>query len=229
MEKLKLRVATREVLGKKVKSLRRNGITPVHIYGPDVKSQSLQIDTHSLEDVLKRAGSTNLISLLIDDTKRSQKVMVAEVQKEAISGRLIHVDFQQIRMTQVVTVDVPLKFVGESPVANSKTVKLLKNMTSISVECMPDNIPSSISVDISELDEATSPIHAKDIQLPEEVKLITSPESLLIKVYRPRLEELEVEAVTEEVEGEVAEVAEDKTETGEGEGESKTQSQSSKP
>jgi large subunit ribosomal protein L25 len=205
MDKLKIRVNTREVLGKKVKSLRRNGITPVHIYGPDVKSQPLQIDTHSLEDVLKQAGSTSLISMLIDDAKRSRKVMVADVQRDAISDELIHVDFQQVRMTHAVTVEVPLKFVGESPAAKSTTVKLLKNMVAVSVECMPDNIPSSIDVDISHLDEANPTISVKDVDMPDGVEAVTNAESLVIKVYRPRLE-AEVEEV--EAVGEAAEMTE---------------------
>ncbi|MCD6359191.1 MAG: 50S ribosomal protein L25 [Dehalococcoidia bacterium] len=213
MDKLKIRVNTREVLGKKVKMLRRKGITPAHIYGSRVKSLPLQVDTHSLEDILRRAGSTSLISLFIDDAKRSHKVMIADVQRDAISDELIHVDFQQVRMTHAVTVEVPLRFVGESPVAKSATVKLLKNMMAVSVECMPDNIPSSIDVDISHLDEANPTICVKDVDMPDGAKAVTNAESLVIKVYKPRLEVEETEAIEGAAEVTEAEEVEQKEES----------------
>ena len=218
MDKLELQVATRQVLGKKVKSLRRNGITPVHVFGPGIKSLALQVDTPSLEGVLKRAGSTGLISLIIDESKRSRNVVAAVVQRKAVTSELLHVDFLQVRMKEAITVEIPLKFVGESPVAKSKIAKLLKSMTSVSVECMPSNIPSSIEVDISQLDESSEPIFVKDLKLVEGVKLLTNPDGLVANVYRPRLEVEEevVEEVAEEVAvAEPAEVVEGEKKEGE--------------
>lgn len=188
MDKLELHAATRQVLGKKVKVLRRNGITPAHIFGHGVESLPLQIDAHSLEGVLRRAGSTHLVSLTIDGAKRPRNVVVAEVQRRSISGELLHVAFYQVRMEEAITVEVPLNFVGESPVAKSKMAELLKSVTSVSVECMPGNIPTGIEVDISHLEEVGDSIYVRDVKVPEGVRLLANPDELIVRVYRPRAE-----------------------------------------
>jgi len=111
---------TREIRGKKVKTLRRQGITPVHVFGHGIEPEALQCDTIDLQKVLAQAGSTGIVGLKIDKSRKKRNVMIREVQKEPRSGQLLHVDFYQIRMEEKLKVDVPIILTGEAPALKLK-------------------------------------------------------------------------------------------------------------
>ena len=115
MEQIELEVATREILGKKVRFLRRQGTTPVHLFGHGIESEALQCDTARLQRVLAQAGRTKLVGLRLDKAEMLKSVLVREVQKNTRTGDLLHVDFYQVRMAEAVRVDVPIVLVGEAP------------------------------------------------------------------------------------------------------------------
>ncbi len=191
MEKLALHTTTRKVLGKKVKALRRNGITPIHVFGHGIDSLALQADTPEIEKLLRRAGATHLIALSVDKIKEKHNVMISSVQRHSVSGNLIHVDFHQIQMGERIIVSVPLHFMGDSPVAKSKSVILLRNISSIRIECLPDDIPLNIPVDITNLANVGDSIFVKELKIPGNVTLLEDPEELVIRVYRPKAEVVE--------------------------------------
>jgi len=120
MEQIELQVTNREILGKKVRFLRRQGITPIHLFGHDVESMALQCDTPQLKQVLAQAGKTSLISLRLDTAKKPRNVVTREVQRDPQTGALLHADFYQVRMAEKIKVDVPIVLVGEAPALKSK-------------------------------------------------------------------------------------------------------------
>ena len=192
MENLALHATTRKVLGKKVKTLRLNNITPIHVFGRGITSLSLQAETPAVEKLLKQAGATHLIALAVDKHKESHNVMISKIQRHSVSGRLIHVDFHQVIMSEMITVSVPLRFTGDSPAARSKSVSLMRNTSAIRVQCLPGDIPLNIPVDITRLANAGDSIFVKELKIPENINVLEDPEELVIRVYRPRVE---VEAV----------------------------------
>ena len=97
MDQIELNVTKREILGKKVRFLRRQGITPVHLFGHGIESQALQCDTARLQQVLAEAGKTKLINFKIDGEKKARSVIVREVEIELPRRGLVHVDFYQVR------------------------------------------------------------------------------------------------------------------------------------
>ena len=113
MENQRLKATHRTVLGKKTRFLRRQGMTPAHLYGHNVQSLALQCDTENLRDIIAHAGRTRLIDLEIDGDK-PKSVFVREIQRDAISRELLHVDFYQVKRTEKISVAVPIVLVGES-------------------------------------------------------------------------------------------------------------------
>ena len=207
---MELSANNREILGKKVRFLRRQGITPVHLFGHNIEPLPLQCDTVELKNVLARAGMTQIVSLKIDDTKMPTNVMVREVQIEPRTDELLHVDFYQIRMEEKIRVEVPIVTVGEAPALRFKENFLAHELNNLTIECLPDEIPSRVEVDLSDLTETEQAIHVGDISLGDGITIIDNPEQLVVKIstgfVEKEVEEEEVEAELE-IEGEVPEGA----------------------
>jgi len=206
MEVLTLEAAKRSVLGKKNRFLRRQGITPAHLFGHGIESQALQCDTLLIKQIIAHAGTTRLISLKIDDDEQPKSVFIREIQRDAVGKQLLHVDFYQVRKGEKIEVDVPIVLVGEAPAMKERGRMLSHAITSLSVECLPDIVPPQIEVDISLLEEVEQAIHVRDIVLDPGITVNADPEQLVVKVTEAMLKEEEVEEVVEEEE--VAEVEE---------------------
>ncbi len=192
MGQIGLACKTREVLGKKVAALRRQGITPVHLFGHGVDSQTLECDSVQLRSVLAKSGTTRLIDLKIDKTKQPKKVLVREVQRNAIRGDLLHVDFYQVRMEEKVRLEIPIVLVGEAPALKTKGNVLAHELTSLNIECLPDAIPNKIEVDLSILVKEGDAIHVSDIKVASGITIVDHPEQLVARVSVSRVKEEEV-------------------------------------
>ncbi|MFC1943503.1 50S ribosomal protein L25 [Chloroflexota bacterium] len=201
MEQIELKTTNREILGKKVRFLRRQGITPMHLFGHGIESVALQCDTANLRRVLAEAGKTGLITLKLENEKGPRHVMVREVQIEPLSGGLLHVDFYQVRMAEAVKVEVPVVLLGEAPVLKSREHMLVQELSTLTVECLPSKMPTSVELDISSLAEPEQVIRVKDIELDKEVTVLRDPELVVVRIsLRPveRVEEKGVAAVEAE-------------------------------
>jgi large subunit ribosomal protein L25 len=204
MDKIELKVAKREILGKKVKHLRRQGITPVHLFGHGIESLALQCETGELERVLGQAGQTRLISLKLAKEKKPRTTVVREFDRDWRKGQLLHVDFYQVKMEEKIKLEVPIVLVGEAPALISKTNMLEHELGTLTVECLPAKIPTGIEVDISSLAEPDQAIRVKDVTLDKDITVLNNPELVVVKIsFRP------VEKVEEKVEEELVEVAEE--------------------
>jgi large subunit ribosomal protein L25 len=198
MEQVELRATGRKLLGKKVRFLRRQGITPVHLFGHDTEPLALQCDTTQLEHVLTHSGKTRLIGLKLDRARKLRSVVVREVQKHPLSGEIIHVDFYQVSMTEKIKVDVPITLIGEAPALRLKGTMLVHELNRLNVECLPDRIPANVQVDISSLAEEDQSIHVKDISLGEGITVLDDPEHVIVRVALLTIEKVaEVEKVAE--------------------------------
>ena len=209
MDGLTLQASKREVLGKKTRFLRRQGITPTHLFGHNLKSLALQCDTAKLQRIIAQAGTTRLIALEIEGSKQPRSVFIREIQEDEVNGQLLHVDFYQVRKKEKIKADIPLVLVGEAPAMQIKGRMLTHALTSISVECLPDKLPPQIEIDLSRLEEVEQAIYVSDIALSPDITLITDPTQLIVKVSEVVVEKEEVVA---EVEAEAEEVAEEKPE-----------------
>jgi len=197
MEGLRLQVAKREILGKKTRFLRRQGITPTHLFGHNLESLSLQCDTAKLQRIIAQAGTTRLIALEIEGSKQPRSIFIREIQRDEIKGQLLHVDFYQVRKEEKIKADIPIVLVGEAPAMQIKGRMLTHALTSISVECLPDKLPPQIEIDLSRLEEVEHAIYVSDITLSPDITLITNPAQLIVKVSEVVVEKEEVVAKAE--------------------------------
>ena len=214
MDKIELKVANREILGKKVKHLRRQGITPVHVFGHGIESLAVQCDTKELERVLGQAGQTRLINLKLAKEKKPRIVVVREFDRDWRRGQLVHVDFYQVRMEEKLRLEIPIVLIGEAPALKSKTNMLDHELGTLTVECLPAKIPNSFEVDISSLAELDQAIRVKDITLDKDITVLNNPDLVVAKISLRPVEKVEEkvveEAVAAEAEAEAkAEVAEE--------------------
>ncbi len=212
MDKIELKVANREVLGKKVKHLRRQGITPVHVFGHGIESLALQCDTRELEQILSQAGQTRLITLKLAKDKKPRIVVVREFDRDWRRGQLIHVDFYQVKMEEKIRLEVPVVLVGEAPALKSKTNMLAHELGTLTVECLPAKIPNSLEVDINSLTEPDQSIRVKDVTLGEGITVLNNPELVVVKISLRPVEKVEEKVVEEKVEEKAEEVAEEEAE-----------------
>jgi large subunit ribosomal protein L25 len=214
MDRIELKVASREILGKRVKHLRRQGITPVHVFGHGIESLALQCDTKELERVLSRAGQTKLIDLKLAKEKKPRTVVVREFDRDWRRGELVHVDFYQVKMEEKIRLEIPVVLIGEAPALKAKTNMLDHALGTLTVECLPAKIPGSIEVDISSLTELDQAIRVKDITLDKDITVLNNPDLVVAKISVRPVEKVEEKVVEEVVEAEAkAEVAEEATET----------------
>ena len=213
MKGLALPASKRNVLGKKTRFLRRQGITPAHLFGHGLESIPLQCDTAKLQRIIAQAGTTRLIALEIEGDKQPRSVFIREIQRDACTGALFHIDFYQVRKSERIKADVPIVPVGEAPALKEKGRSLIHGVTTLSVECLPDKLPPQIEVDLSPLEEVEQAIYVKDIALSPDVTVITAPDQLVMKVsevYMEKVEEVVVEAEAVEAEAPTEEVAKEK-------------------
>ncbi len=212
MKILELKAEKREVLGKKTRFLRRQGLTPAHLFGHNIESQALQCDTTQLEKIVSRAGTTRIIDLRIGEEKQPKKVFIREIQHDSIKDYIYHVDFYQIRMEEIMKADIPVIIIGEAPALKGKGHILEHIIDHITVECLPDKLPPDIEVDVSTLKEVNQAIHVGQLNLGPEVTILTSPDRIVVKISEvaaARIEEAEeVAAKVAKVAGEEAAEAE---------------------
>ena len=199
-----LRVAPREVLGKKVKSLRRRGLTPANIYGHNVESQAIQVATEELKHVLKSAGRNDIVYLRLDGDD-PRPTFVRDVQQHPVTDAIQHIDFLQISLREKVRADVPIHLTGLSPAVDTYGGILMHGLDHVTVEALPTEVPSFLEIDVSPLTEINQALHVSDLDLPDEVTLLTDPEQVVAKVAPPAVEP--VEEVPEEEELEEGEAA----------------------
>lgn len=205
-----LSLSRRQIIGKKVKTLRRKGIVPVHMYGSGTEALSLQTYALELQQLLPRVGTNVPLSIRLEDDSGENICFVREVQRHPVTEEILHVDFLRVDVSQAIQAEVPINVTGVSPAVRDLNGTLLLQMQSILVEALPMNVPASFEVDISGLDDFEKAVYVGDVAVGSLVTLITGTDEMIARVSAPRIE---VEAVDEgEGEGELEEGAEEATE-----------------
>ena len=213
-EQLSLLVSKRKVLKKKVKNLRKNGMIPLHVYGPDVESVSLEAQASEVMSVLSQAGSNVPVSLTVEGEEILS--FVRELQWDPLTEALLHVDFLQVDPKKELLVNVPLVLSGESPAAKETGGNVVQYTQTVEIKALPLSIPKEFTLSVDSLLTLDDVLRASDISLPENVTLETASDLPVARVQIPKVEEEEPEAELEEgAEAELEEGAEE----GAGEGE----------
>lgn len=210
MAEIELSVKPRQVLGKKVAALRRQGVTPANVYGRNLESRAIEVETVVLTHLLRSGGRNVIIDLRIEDEDSPRPVMLRGVQRDPVTSRLLHADFYQVSMTQKMRAEVPLVVVGEAPAVAELGGILLQSLDSIMVEALPGDVPASVEVDVNALEQIGAGVHVRELPIdPTKVYVMTDGELVVAKVAAPRVVVEEEEVPAEEVEEAAAEAAEE--------------------
>ena len=184
----KIAIRARDITGKKVQRLRRDGILPGVVFGLHKDSANVQVDMREFERGYRRWGNTTLVTLegLADG---EQPALIHDVTRSTLNGQLLHVDFLRVSLTEKVHADVPIHFVGESPAVKGGAV-LVHAKSEVGVEAFPQDIPHAIEVDISGLLEIDDSIYVRDLKVDtSKVEIQDDGDDLLIRVVPVRVEE----------------------------------------
>jgi large subunit ribosomal protein L25 len=192
MDSPTLALSKREVIGKKVKTLRREGVTPVHMYGSKIVSSSLQAEQKSLGRILLQVGRNVPLNVKVEGLDDENICFVREVQRHPVTEEILHVDFLRVEATQTVSVDIPVILEGMAPAVRNLGGTLLQPMQVISVESLPMNMPASIIIDVSELDDFEKAIRVKDVHIAADVTVLSDESEMVARVVPPRIEEEDV-------------------------------------
>jgi len=210
----------REVTGKAVNRLRKAGLLPAVVYGHGEGSANVTVDAHEFDLLRKHTGPNALVDLSVDG-KKAQPVLINSVQVHPVNRRVIHIDLFLVKMTEELTVDVPLAATGESLAVTQLGGTLLHVTETVKVRALPDHLPQSIEYSIESLVDFDAMLHVSDLVVPSDVTLLTDGEEIIAKVQAPRVEVEEVPvAEGEGAEGEAAEGEAAAGEAGEGGSES---------
>lgn len=231
MEKLKISVEPRIVLGKKVKKLRREGLLPANLFGKGIKSKNLQIPEKEFRHLFKSAGETGVIEVKLKEGPHP--ALIHNVQRDPVTDRIIHVDFHKVDLKEKITTHVPIKLIGEAPAEKSGVGLVLQTLNELEIECLPADIPHEVEVDVSNLSEVGQTIHAQDLKVNrEKIEVKNDPEEVVVSVQTAEMKEEvveeapapeEVKAIAEKAEEEVVE-GEEKKEEAKEEAETKEES-----
>lgn len=196
---ISLQATIRNIFGKKTKSLKNQGKIPAVVYGPKEKNFSIEVDEKEFKKVLHKAGESSLVELDVEKSKKP--VLIHEIQKDPVSGKIIHVDFYQADLKEEVEVAIPLVFEGVAPAEKDLGGTLNKNMLEIEVKALPQNLPHEIKVDITSLKTFEDHILVKDLVIPANVTVSKNPDEIVAQVLPPqKVEEELATEITEDVE-----------------------------
>ena len=205
-----LKLDRRTLLGKKVRSLRRQGVIPVHVYGADIEPANLQVDDRTLNRILPQVGSNIPISVEYEGQDGENICFVREIQRHPVTESVIHVDFLKVDVTQTIAAEVPVVLVGSAPAVTQMAGTLLQNIQSLSIEALPMNMPAEVTVDISGLVDFDTTVAVGDVEVPGDVEVLNETGDVIVRVAPPRLEvEVEDEELAEGEEGEELEDGEE--------------------
>lgn len=198
MQKVVLKATRREVVGKKVGALRRAGNLPAVLYGHRIETTPITLEAHEAALRLSHLTTSSLVMVDLEGTE--YPALVREKQKDYLKNRLLHVDFQVISMTEKVTTKVGIELTGTAPVVKEFSAVIVTVLNELEIECMPQDLPARVVIDISGLTEIGAAIHVRDVVISDKVKILGDPGETIVVASATREEKAVVEEVPAEEE-----------------------------
>jgi large subunit ribosomal protein L25 len=198
MEEVTLNATKRNRIGKQVKHLRRDGRLPAVIYGIGVEPTPISLDQREASKILGSLAATAFVTLNVDG--KSYLALIREKQRDILLGTLRHVDFQAVSAEEKRKLAVAVVSTGVPPAVGELGGILVNNKDTLLVECLPRDLPESISVDVSGLENFGDAVYVRDVTPPPNVTLLDDPEEMLFVISTPEAEIVEEEE--EEIEEE---------------------------
>ncbi len=195
-KQVKLKAEQRSVTGRSAaRKLKAQGVIPAVVYGGKDKPQPLQVSARDVNAMLSHASGENIL-VELEIAGGSKMALVQEIQHAPIGGKVLHIDFHAVSMDETIHADVPLEPTGTANGVKNFGGLLEQSLRSLSIECLPRDLPDRVTVDVSELNIGDT-IHVRDIQLPKGVKAKAQADLTAFSVVAPAVEEEPVVAAAE--------------------------------
>ena len=198
-----LQAQKRNIVGKQISKLRKEGFLPAVMYGAGHGSRSLSVHLPEFLKIWKNAGESTIIDLKVED-ESARNVVIHDVALDPVLSHPLHVDFLEVASDKLLKTHVPIEFAGEAEAVKSLGGVLVRVMYELEVEALPKNLPHAIRIDVAKLATFDDKIFLGDVVAPAGVKICGDQDALIAKVDQPRAEE---EIETPEVNLESIEVA----------------------
>lgn len=184
MERVSLKASRREVIGKKVSKLRREGKLPAVIYGRHVeKPIAITLDHRETSKLLKRINYSTLVQIDLDGEEHN--TLVRDFQVDAILRELTHVDLLSVSLTETVRAEIRVVLTGKAPVISNLGGLLVNGLEYVEVEALPQALPDNFMVDVSALENFGDGIFVRDLVVPADVTVISDADELLVVATAP--------------------------------------------
>jgi large subunit ribosomal protein L25 len=204
MAEIVLKAERRNVIGKQVKALRRQGRLPAVLYGRNFEPIPVTLDSRETGRIMPTITSSHLIVVALDGERHA--ALVREKQRHPVLGTLTHVDFLVVSMTEKLRANVVLELVGDAPAVKEFDGIVVPGLESVEVESLPADLPERIQVDLSVLGNIGDVIHVRDLNVSSKVEVLTDPDEMVVIVTAPAVEVAEeAEEAAGEAEPEVIE------------------------
>lgn len=165
-----LEAQSREITGKKTRNLRKEGIIPAVVYGPDLEPVNIQLVRSQIKRLYEDTGNSSVITLNVDEGKAEYDVLIHDMDKDPITEFLVHVDFYAFKKGQKLNTSIHLNFIGEPATIKLHSAILVKQIEELNVSCLPKDLVSSIDVDLTTIKELDDVIKVGDLNLPEGIE-----------------------------------------------------------
>jgi large subunit ribosomal protein L25 len=190
MEEVIIKASHRDVIGKQVKALRREGKLPAVLYGRHIDPITVIMDLKETTTTLRGLSPSALITIDLDGEKHA--ALVREKQRNPLSGAYIHLDFQVVSMLETLRTNVSLEIIGEAPAVKLYNAVLYEGLNAIEVECLPKDLPQRIQADVSGLKAIGDALFVRDLSVPAGVEILTDPDTLIAIARGQAAEEAEI-------------------------------------
>ena len=187
MDKVILKAEKRDVTGKQVKALRREGKLPAVIYGRHTEPINISLDSHDASLTLGKITSSSLVTIQLDG--REYPTLVREKQRDYIKNRLLHIDFLAVSLTETIRASVVVNFIGVSAAVKDYNAVFVTNLQALEVECLPTDLPERIDVDITALERPGEGIRVRDVKVSDKVQILNDPDTMVAVATFAKVEE----------------------------------------
>lgn len=182
-EKIELNAEVRTAVGSGVNALRRSGKVPAVVYGHRLPTKAIQLDAREVTNILRKAGRNTLISLNIAGADGPQMVLTREIQRDPIRRTIQHIDFYAVSMSEKLTASIRVVCLGEPEDVRSGIGVLLQERDTLEIECLPQDLIESVTIDISRM-KVDDVVRVKDVIVPPGITLLDDPDEEVVRVTR---------------------------------------------
>ena len=195
MDKIVLNATRRTVTGKKVGVLRRQGKIPAIMYGHGFEPTTITLELQETTLALRGVSGSSLVNVSLDGEEHA--ALIREKQRDVIRGTLLHIDFQVVSLKEKLRTVVGIELTGEAPALADFNGILVNGISGVEVECLPQDLPERIVLDVSGLKNLGDGLFVKDVVLSDEVDILTDPEEMIAIVTTGTSQEAEEEEIEE--------------------------------